>query len=239
MPFLIIVAICLIAIVSFLSSPKGRGWLGEICVKLVIGKTKPNDRYVINDFRLRTSNGRTSQIDHIVINRNGVFVIETKNYSGRIYGQEQSQEWTQVLNYGKVKNKFYNPVKQNKTHVYHISNIIGAGVPIISAVVFVKGNVHFINSTGVYTLGGLRALVKNTNGLLTPQKMEFLHTKLLEANDRSVTNAEHIENIRVMQYNMNNNICPRCGKNLVMRNGKNGRFMGCEGYPNCKFTKNI
>ncbi|MDR0778247.1 MAG: topoisomerase DNA-binding C4 zinc finger domain-containing protein [Methanomassiliicoccaceae archaeon] len=34
-------------------------------------------------------------------------------------------------------------------------------------------------------------------------------------------------------------MCPRCGKMLVLRNGKNGQFYGCSGYPNCRFTKNI
>ena len=54
---------------------------------------------------LQLDNGKTSQIDHIVINSEGVFVIETKNYAGRIYGNDNQLEWTQVLVYGKVKNK--------------------------------------------------------------------------------------------------------------------------------------
>ena len=56
--------------------------------------------------------GHTSQIDHIFIHPTGIYVIETKNSTGRIYGSEGDQEWTQVLHYGKKKYKMYNPLKQ-------------------------------------------------------------------------------------------------------------------------------
>ena len=58
--------------------------------------------YLINDGQIETLD-KTPNYDQydIVINENGVFVIETKNYSGRIYGQENQHEWTQVLSYFK------------------------------------------------------------------------------------------------------------------------------------------
>jgi len=31
-------------------------------------------------------------------------------------------------------------------------------------------------------------------------------------------------------------ICLRCGSQLVERNGKYGKFIGCSNYPNCKYT---
>jgi len=34
-------------------------------------------------------------------------------------------------------------------------------------------------------------------------------------------------------------LCPRCGKQLVQRKGKNGPLIGCGGYPNCRFTSNV
>ena len=239
MPFLIILFALIIIGLVFLKTPSGRGWLGEFWVKLVIGNTEPGTSYVINDCKIRVSEDKTTQIDHIVINTNGVFVIETKNYSGRIYGQESQQEWTQVLSYGKVKNKIYNPIKQNKTHVYNVSQVIGTTVPIFSAVVFVQGNVQYINADGVYTLSGLKRLLKNGSAKLTEAQMEEIYTKLSAVNDRTITKSEHIHNIYNLQNNLSNNICPRCGKKLVIRNGKNGSFMGCENYPKCKFTKNI
>lgn len=239
MPFLIALILIVAIAVAYLKTPKGRGWFGELCVKMVIGKNKPGVKYVLNDLKLRISDEKTSQIDHILINKKGIFVIETKNYSGRIYGQENQLEWTQVLNYGKVKNKLYNPVKQNKTHIYHISNIIGEKLPIHSVIVFVQGNVQYISANGIYTLQGLKKLVKNGANTLSSEQMASIYGKICEANDRSINKFEHIRNIDTLKLNVTNNICPRCGKNLIVRHEKNGDFMGCEEYPNCKFTKKI
>lgn len=240
MPFIIILICVILISAALLRTPQGRGWLGELQVKLVIGKTKPEEKYVINDLKLRIDDNKTSQIDHVVINKNGVFVIETKNYSGQIYGQETQSEWTQVLSYGKVKNKLYNPIKQNKTHMYHVSNLLTEKLPMISAVVFVQGDTQNVNADGVYNLGELRRLLKKSNSVvLSAKQMEEAYINLSRANDTSISKREHVQNIRINQQNISNNICPRCGKKLVFRQGKSGDFMGCEGYPQCKFTKNI
>ena len=232
---IIIAAILLFG--AYLSTSSGRGWLGEFRVKLIIGKTKPGVRYVINNLVIKTDDGKTSQIDHVCINPNGVFVIETKNYSGRIYGKENQLEWTQVLNYGKTKNHFYNPIKQNRTHVYRIAQILPKGTPIDSAVVFVQGNVGFIESSGVYTLSGLKTLIQIPMRGFSQEEMENFYHLLLNANDESVTRSEHIRNIADLQETVEQNICPRCGKPLVLRHGQYGDFWGCSGYPDCRFIK--
>jgi len=33
--------------------------------------------------------------------------------------------------------------------------------------------------------------------------------------------------------------CPECGKELVVRKGRKGEFLGCSGYPRCRFTQNF
>lgn len=37
----------------------------------------------------------------------------------------------------------------------------------------------------------------------------------------------------------NDMICPFCGNELVIRNGKKGNFIGCKGFPKCRYTRNI
>lgn len=54
----------------------------------------PDDFIILDDVVLLTNNGTTSQIDHIVVSKYGVFTIETKNYRGIIYGQDNQEEWT-------------------------------------------------------------------------------------------------------------------------------------------------
>lgn len=152
---MILFLIFMIGIVVILKSHVIKGATGEFIVKTILGNTienPQNPKFVINNLVLETSPEKTAQIDHVVINPNGVFVIETKNYSGRIYGTDTQQNWTQVLNYGKVRNHFYNPVKQNLTHTYLIKELISDNYSVYPLVVFVKGNIRFIESQNVYTL---------------------------------------------------------------------------------------
>ena len=240
MPFLIVlVAFIALCISVYLKSPTTKGKIGELRIKKLIGKTVPEEKYIINDLVLETENGRTCQIDHIVINERGIFVIETKNYSGRIYGQEHQQEWTQVLKYGKVKNKFYNPIKQNNTHIYHLAHHLSCQLPIHSAVVFVQGNTYYIDASDVFTPRELKRFLKEGEDVLSIEQMESAYDELLNADQIDISDDEHIQNIRKMKRLIALNVCPRCGKALVKRHGKHGGFYGCSGYPSCKFTKKL
>jgi hypothetical protein len=64
----------------------------------------------------------TTQIDHILLSTKGIFVIETKNYSGWIFGDENSKQWTQVLY--RTKSSFQNPIHQNFLHVKVIDQLL-------------------------------------------------------------------------------------------------------------------
>ena len=237
MPFLIIIPIVLIIILAvYLKRPSARGKRGENKVKRVIGRTKKNKQNVINGLII-PNNGHSSQIDHIVINPSGVFVIETKNYSGEIYGSENQYEWTQCLSYGTVKNKLYNPIKQNATHIYSIKNIIG-NLPIHSLVVFVKNNTYHISANNVIPLSDLKQTLCSGVPILTAAQMEDAYDKLL-ANRKKVSLKKHVRNIKRQQRKIAHNICPRCGNKLVLRNGNYGEFWGCSNFPKCKFIKKL
>ena len=108
--------ICVTAIILLIKqkSPEAKGKRGEIIVSKILHKL---DGTVYDDYMLIDENNISHQIDHIFINASGIYVIETKNYAGRIYGNDNQNQWTQVLAYGKAKNNFYNPIKQNYTHI--------------------------------------------------------------------------------------------------------------------------
>ena len=217
--------------------PSVKGKIGEIKVEKFIGFAYSGTQYIINNLMLRTGTNKSTQIDHVVIQPNGIFVIETKNYSGRIYGNRAQHEWTQVLNYGRVKHKLYNPLLQNKTHVYHIAQLLSHKYPIVPVVVFVKGNIKYIKAEGVYSLRGLRQVLNSGNDILTESQMQEVYQILTTANDCSISNSDHVHHIRAQQKAIASSTCPRCGKNLVLRQGKYGAFYGCKSYPDCKFTK--
>ena len=225
--------------IAYLKTPTGKGVLGELKVRIHLGKTKPGTQYVVNNIMFQTEDGKSSQVDHVLINKNGVFVIETKNYAGRIYGNEKQHEWTQVFNYGKNKFHFYNPIKQNATHMYRLKEAIGDNIYMKSIIVFVQNNTAYIESNKVYTIREMKTAIRNTQShQLSVETMESIYNKLMDLkNGKTISKKEHINNIDKMLYDIELNNCPRCGGKLIERNGKNGKFYGCSNYPKCKFTK--
>jgi hypothetical protein len=63
----------------------------------------------------------TTQIDHVVIGKFGVVVVETKALNGEIYGTDKDENWTHIA--GEKKSYFYNPLNQNKAHIDCIKHI--------------------------------------------------------------------------------------------------------------------
>ena len=85
MPLLIVLIVIVIAVGAYARTPSGKGLIGELIVRINISKTKPGKQYVVNNILFQTDDGKSSQVDHLLINPNGVFVVETKNYAGRVY----------------------------------------------------------------------------------------------------------------------------------------------------------
>lgn len=99
---------------------------------------KKGCRFLFNLY-VPTGNGRTSEIDMVMIHPKCLFVIECKNYSGWIFGNENNEYWTQVLPKGRWeshKTQFYNPIKQNAQHIKTIRRHIGDKIPVHSVIAF-------------------------------------------------------------------------------------------------------
>lgn len=118
-----------------------KGRYGEYLTwKCLKSYERDGGRFLFNCY-LPAENGKTSEIDVILIHSSGIFVMESKNYSGWIFGKETDSHWTQTLPNGKGKarkERFYNPVKQNATHIKWLKNIISFPIPIYSIIVFSK-----------------------------------------------------------------------------------------------------
>lgn len=110
---------------------------GKIAEKMVHHKLMqlPEEYHVIDDV-LFVSNGRSTQIDHIVVSPYAVFVIETKGYKGWIFGGESTEYWTQSI-YGH-KSTFYSPLLQNDGHVRFLKFMLKdlGNIPFIPIVCF-------------------------------------------------------------------------------------------------------
>ncbi|MEQ8470973.1 MAG: nuclease-related domain-containing protein [Marinoscillum sp.] len=93
---------------------------------------------IFHDLYVKQTNGKYSQIDVAVATKVGIIVFEVKKYNGWIFGDGRYQRWTQVLNYGKEKHRFYNPIKQNTTHILRLKAQLPQfeNIPFYSVVVF-------------------------------------------------------------------------------------------------------
>ena len=102
-------------------SPEAKGRAGERRVSRILHTLPSLEYWVFDDVRLNEAYGKKAQIDHVVVSLYGIFCIETKKYSGTVYGNVADQNWT--VDYGYEKVQMYNPIKQNEGHVEAIRSI--------------------------------------------------------------------------------------------------------------------
>ncbi|MGP4863578.1 NERD domain-containing protein [Psychrobacter sp. T6-5] len=102
-----------------------KGFLGETVINVAMWLKLEKDVYHrLNGITLPRANGGSTQIDHIIVSVYGIFVIETKNYKGWIYGSENQRQWTQAFPNGS-KFKFQNPLRQNYLHIKTLADLLG------------------------------------------------------------------------------------------------------------------
>lgn len=101
--------------------PKWKGAFGERIVKKILSTLGPDYRVYHNLYIPNEDYGMT-QLDHVVVSRYGLHVVETKNYSGWIFGNDYQKYWTQVIY--KKKQRIYNPIRQNYGHIQSIKSYL-------------------------------------------------------------------------------------------------------------------
>jgi hypothetical protein len=241
----ILIAVAVVAGLFFLakllpSQAEYRGKRGEQRIFSIL-KRLPDEYYSWNDIVIQR-NGYSVQIDHVVVSPYGIFVIETKNYTGWIYGNDTSDQWTKNM-YG-YRYHFGNPVKQNHSHVKALANLFcmseNSFIPIV---VFLHGaDLHCNTQSTVIYAGQLLDVIYSYNQqVMTLDEVQrlaaILNAATIETED---TRKEHLnkvyDSIGRKNYQIYNGICPKCGGHLVEREGRYGYFLGCSNYPKCKFT---
>ena len=124
MPMFLLLFFGLMALYYFKNKlPQIKGRIGENYVRKGLIKYLDETQYtIINDVTLPLEDGGTTQIDHIVVSIFGVFVIETKNMSGWIFGSEHQAKWTQTIH--RSKYPFQNPLRQNYKHTKTLAHLL-------------------------------------------------------------------------------------------------------------------
>lgn len=141
---------------NVLAQPKVKGFLGEYNVRFHLR----HEKYILYNLVLGTD--KKTQIDHILINSKGVFVIETKNYAGLIKGTETDFYWKQYIQ-GEEK-EFYNPIKQNEYHINMLKERLKSiDIPYHSIIAFSKkAKLAVISKTKVIYINDLSETIQNT-----------------------------------------------------------------------------
>lgn len=226
--------------------PRIKGAKGEYKIEKLLRKLKKNEYKIFNDIYLEV-NGKSSQIDHLIVSIYGIFVIETKNYQGWIHGNEKSEYWTQSIY--KEKIKFRNPVKQNWSHIYTLKNILQnfgylKYYPIVVFVGEATLKNIFSNIPVVYKYELLETIKKHRETHLSFEKVEDIYNQIckykVEEKSKKRNHRKYVkQSIKDRKRSIKSLFCPNCNGTLKTRNGKYGKFYGCSNFPNCKYSKNI
>lgn len=220
------------------------GFAGEFWVQKELNKL-PGEYLFLSDVMLEID-GKTTQIDHIVFSKYGIFVIETKQRNTYITGNEHDKYW--IVKAGRKKHYMYNPIHQNYGHKKAIEKILGLDDNQVIDIVCVSGQANLrIKSNKVVRVERLvdRILFEKE------EKIEDYVSMAHRINAMNIVDKnyrkQHIEDIKENINNNNEelrkevvmNRCPRCGNELVIRKGKTGEFIGCLSFPKCRYTKEI
>jgi hypothetical protein len=139
--FLAILIFALKIFFLWFNSAKQKGVRGERIVACRLRSGLPSEYLIYNDLYFPLADGTTTQLDHVIISRYGVFVVETKNYDGWIFANARSATWTQTIY--KKKSRFQNPIRQNYYHKCALGNLLGLPKEYIIGVVVFTGQCEF------------------------------------------------------------------------------------------------
>lgn len=126
-----------------MDSKEFRGKVGEFIVN--VANEASLDSTVYHQFKnilLPRTDGTTTEIDHLIVSKHGIFVIETKTKkNGWIYGTEHENEWTVTFKGGKSKMK--NPLHQNYGHIKAVQAITGLPNDAFTSIIVFFGDIEF------------------------------------------------------------------------------------------------
>ena len=186
------------------------GKYGEYLIykKLRNYETKLGAKFLFNVY-IPKENGETTEIDVLMICSKGIFVFESKNYSGWIFGNESQCNWTQVLPKGRGrsnKEKFFNPIMQNRGHIKHLKSLVGEDIPMRSIIAFserctlkeitvTSADVSVINRYSVAQV--VTTLFNQYPNVLDTEKIDALYNLLYPFSQvDELAKQQHIQNIK-------------------------------------------
>jgi restriction system protein len=228
--------------------PQIKGWFGEILVHQLLTRRLDQSVYrVVRNVMLPTEDG-TTQIDHIVVSRYGIFVIETKNFKGWIFGSERQAKWTQKI--FRVTNGFQNPIHQNCKHIKTLAELTDIPEPYFKSTIVFLGDATFKTEMPpcVMYAGDLAKFIRShAQVIIQDEQVPDIVSAIGEwaGTVSKVSRSQHVARLQqkhgaVSAASMAP-ACPKCSQPMLLRTRKNdgGRFWGCSTYPRCRGVREV
>ncbi|ABC75888.1 nuclease-related domain-containing protein [Syntrophus aciditrophicus] len=238
----------IIILIILIKSAWFKGVMGEFIVnvfaRILLDK---NVYHLIKNVTLPTEDG-TTQIDHIIVSRYGIFVVETKYMKGWIFGSPNQKTWTQKIY--KHSNNFQNPLHQNYKHVKTLESLLDLSDQQVYPLVVFVGDSTFkteMPENVTHGRGYVRYIKSKRQLVLSEAEVDAILNKISAGMlTRSFkTNREHVKHVNhIRSEKRKKNTCPKCGSPMVLREAKNGQnagkqFWGCSNFPKCKGILNV
>ncbi|WP_122428137.1 nuclease-related domain-containing protein [Pseudomonas viridiflava] len=185
--------------VAFLKSPWAKGQIGEFWIRLFTYWKLDRAVYRrLHNVTLDTADG-TTQIDHVFISPFGIFVLETKNMSGWIFGGEKQPQWTQKI-YRRTY-KFQNPLRQNYKHLKALETTLGVSLEHIHSVVSFVGESTFktaMPANVTQGIGYIPYIRSFQQPVFSDVQVDILMQTLLRSRraPTRATHREHVQNLK-------------------------------------------
>nr|WP_216611348.1 NERD domain-containing protein [Vibrio jasicida] len=232
-------------IVSVFKSRWLKGVFGEFLVNRLLSKLPESDYTLIKDVTLPTNDG-TTQVDHIVVSRYGIFVVETKNMKGWIFGSVRQKQWTQKIY--RHSSKFQNPLHQNYKHIKALETLLGCREERLHSVIVFIGDSTFkteMPPNVTYARGSIRYIQQFNDVVFSDNDYARLTESInqIKLKRGIITDLKHRKHVKeVVTSKASSNQCPRCSSEMVLRETKRGenigkQFWGCSTFPKCRAVK--
>lgn len=195
---------------SYLKTITNTGIFGEYETFCKLQNIKGKYKILTNVY-VPKENDETTEIDLVYIHETGIYVLESKNYSGWIFGDESNKNWTQSFKNGH-KERFYNPIKQNNAHINYLKKLLECDMKIFKSIIvfserctlkkinIISENVYVINRYNL--LKTIKKIISNSSTIFSHEEINSIYNKLKPYT--CVSDLKKQEHIRQIEDKLNN-----------------------------------